>query len=149
MGDWQVIIDAAKAINAAAENGGAIAAIATAALFGVRVLRLRLVQDWLPIGLQWGAWPAALKWALPFVLAAVGTLALDLQAGTGILGALTAAFAAGVAAVSGHHATRAMGEAEQRAQLARNPLYRPGALRRAAGLVLPVKKAGAYARVVG
>lgn len=144
MADFALLKEFLDAFKTAWEAGGGIATLATCVLFAIRTMRTQLVQNMLPPGLQWMAWPAWLKWLVPFVLALLGTVLYDVNLGLTPWEAVANAFAAAVAATAGHSLTKAAGQAEQGVRLRRDPMYQPGLVRKAASVVLPIRKATEY-----
>lgn len=108
----------------------------------VVTMAVRAFRMWKPD--VWDRLHPLVKLALPFLAAALGSLALGIAGalaakvalGSVIGKLIIAALGAGVAAISGHHVTKAAGQTMDMAMVAKDPDYQPGTLRKIGSLAV-------------
>lgn len=130
----------AEFITSYASAAAPWSALGVVLMFAVRLLRIPAVQMFLPGPLQWRNWSLPVKYAVPFLLAAIGTILPAAAVGQFSLSLLQPAFAAGLAAVALHLGTKAVGSKMTAAALAKDEDYKPSPMRRAISPVLPIDK---------
>jgi hypothetical protein len=120
--------------------GLAIAAVVLA----IRWLRKPIVQDLIGMitpQLCWFAWPSEVRKACVFAVSLGASFLAAMVAGQGILISLVASIPVAISAIVTHKTTKAIGHAQTRRALKKNPDYRkPGGIRTSLDFlgVLPV-----------
>jgi hypothetical protein len=120
---------------------GPIAMAGSLLLLLLRVYRSSFVQSILPNRVRWDSLSQWAKFLLPFLLSLAGSFLVAVSGGATVLSALSLGFSAAIAAVGGHHATKAIGQGMTNTALKKlGPAYEPSLVRRATSLLLPVGK---------
>lgn len=118
---------------------GPIAMAGSLLLMLLRLYRTKLVQSFLPQRVRWDSLSQWAKFLLPFLLSLAGSFLVAVAGGATVLSALSLGFGAAIAAVTGHHATKAAGQAATNVALKKlGPSYEPSLLRKGMSLFLPI-----------
>lgn len=118
------------------KNSGWVAALGTVLMFSIRCYQLPLIQSLVPKKMKWSNLPGWVKLMSPFFISFVGSFLVTIAAPNVSAGtALVSAFSAAVVAVTLHHGTKSASRIEGKI---RRPDYRPGPIRKVAGIAVPL-----------
>lgn len=108
-------------------------------MFFVRLIRTDWGQRLLIMispKLAWVTWPGWVKWAVPFIFAAIGAVILKVAGGMAWAPAVAAAIAAAIVSIGGNHGTKVAGGLLDKVIIHKYPDYKPSLFRE---LSLPSK----------
>lgn len=141
------LIDAIQQLESAKQDGGWLAVTGVGLALFIRAIRTDTGKGLMAAihpSLQWDRLPLGWKRLLPFLIPAIGGALTAVAAGSGWAGIIIAAAAAGAAtgasSFATHKATKKIGEVSMEAALRKDPNYKPGTLRKAMSLVVPLPK---------
>lgn len=141
----QLIQEMIEAIQANPELGvGGVAGIALA--YVVRIVKLPLVQSFIPRRFRWERLSPLARFGLPFALAAVGALLVAWLGGIAWPAAIAGAVTAGLAAVSTHMGTKAVGASLDMRAVNADPMAETGKWGRL-GIIPPLDRDRALAAI--
>ncbi len=127
-------------------GGGPIAVAAALCTAAIRIYQTPTVEALLPEKAKFARLPSALKVALPFLLALLGSALAAVAGGAALVPALLAAIPAGLGAIGLHHGTKKLGELEAKS---RHETYKPSPFRKVGTIVVPIPSPERLAKIRG